>query len=57
MALQGTPNQGYGEECICEYPGAFGDEWSLYIKNDENAQILPTFNEMMNGIFKWYIDQ
>ena len=36
-------------------PGAFGNKWGKEIKNDANA--LPSFEEMMEGIFKWYSNQ
>ena len=38
-----------------EHGGEFAREWAKQYKGDQYA--LPTFNEVMNGILQWYINQ
>lgn len=33
----------------------YGHLWATRVKN--NAVALPTFDEMMEGLFKWYLSQ
>ena len=37
---------------LAEEAGEYGKLWSKGVKYDEN--VLPTIDEMMNGLFEWY---
>ena len=49
-ALQVTVNGDFAE-----HGGDFAREWAKQCKSDQYA--LPTFNEITQGLLKWYISQ
>lgn len=55
LNLVTTPNGENGSQVYNIKAGQFGRRWAKLNKKDKNA--FPSFDEVMDGVQKWYIAQ
>lgn len=58
-ATQGNESSEDDSGAFAKERGAFGKQWTIRCKKCDvlDDQVMPTFDEMMNGIANWYFEQ